>query len=201
LPAGRGEDLIVPASTTKSGRIAEAILVAAFAVVVADAVPACQGQISEPGGGGGVRQGLLAPPRTNFEQVADAMQPHCGTLDCHGQVGRNMRLYGGRGLRLAPGANPLDGDTTQAEYDATFWSVVGLEPETMTVVIEDKGANPERLSLIRKARGHERHKGGTLMNVGDPLDQCLTAWLAGVVIEAPCRVAATYAAPGTVAAP
>ena len=187
--------------TTRSGRFARATLVPAIAVVLASATPACQGQISDPGGWGGVRQELLAPPRTNFEQVADAMQPHCGTLDCHGQVGRNMRLYGGRGLRLAPGTNPLDGDTTPAEYDATFWSVVGLEPETMTAVLEDKGANPERLSLIRKARGHERHKGGTLMNMGDPLDQCLTSWLSGAVLAAPCQVAAMYAAPGMVAAP
>jgi hypothetical protein len=43
---------------------------------------------------------LSAPPREGFESVADAMQPSCGTLDCHGQPGRNLRLYGGRGLRL-----------------------------------------------------------------------------------------------------
>jgi hypothetical protein len=188
-------------TSTKSGRIAGATLLGALAATVVGAFPACEGQISEPGGGGVVRQELLAPPRANFERVADAMQPHCGTLDCHGQAGRNMRLFGGRGLRLSPGANPLDGDTTPAEYDATFWSVVGLEPETMTAVLEDKGADPERLSLIRKARGHERHKGGTLMNAGDPLDQCLTSWLAGALTEGPCQVAAMYAAPGTVAAP
>jgi hypothetical protein len=112
-----------------------------------------------------------------------------------------MRLFGSRGLRLAADANPLDGNTTSAEYDATFWSVTGLEPETLTAVVQDKGADPERLSLIRKARGHERHKGGTLMSSGDPLDQCLVSWLAGAVVQGPCKVAAKYAAPGTVAAP
>ena len=176
-------------------RVSGAILLVGWALAVA-ILSACEGQISDIGGGGGLQVELLAPPRTNFESVADAMQPHCGTLDCHGQAGRNMRLFGSRGLRLAPDATPLDGDTTPAEYDATFWSVVGLEPETMTAVVADMGADPERLSLIRKARGHERHKGGTLMTAGDSLDQCLTSWLAGVVLTSPCQVAAMYAAPG-----
>jgi hypothetical protein len=185
---------------TKRGGVAGAPLLVGLSFAVVAALPACEGQIGDLGVGGGVSFELLAPTRTNFERVADAMQPHCGTLDCHGQAGRNMRLFGGRGLRLSPGGNPLDGDTTPAEYDATFWSVVGLEPETLTAVLEDKGADPERLSLIRKARGHERHKGGTLMNAGDALDRCLISWLAGAVTEAPCQAAAMYEAPGAAAA-
>jgi hypothetical protein len=185
----------------KAGRVLATALLGALAVTAGGALSACEGQISEPGGVGGLRRELLAPPRANFELIADAMQPHCGTLDCHGEAGRNMRLFGARGLRLEAGANPLDGDTTPAEYDATFWSVVGLEPEAMTAVLADKGADPERLSLIRKARGHERHKGGTLMTAGDVLDQCLISWLAGAVAEAPCRTAAKYAAPGADAVP
>jgi len=191
--------LTEPSSTRRRG-IAGTTLLAGLSFVVV-AAPACVGQIGDVGGGSDVQLELLAPTRTGFERVADAMQPHCGTLDCHGQAGRNMRLFGGRGLRLAPGSNPLDGDTTPAEYDATFWSVVGLEPETLTAVLQDKGADPERLSLIRKARGHERHKGGTLMTTGDALDRCLTSWLAGVVDQTACQAAAMYAAPGTVAAP
>jgi hypothetical protein len=160
---------------------------------------ACQGQIGELGSP--VRVELLAPRRMGFESVADAMQPHCGTLDCHGQVGRNMRLFGSRGLRLLADANPADEATTPPEYDASFWSVVGLEPELMTLVIQEGGAEPERLSLIRKARGHEKHKGGTLMVAGDDLDSCLISWLTGPVPEARCRVAAMYGAPGTMATP
>jgi hypothetical protein len=157
---------------------------------------ACQGQIGDLGGVGGIRVELLAPRRIGFESVADAMQPHCGTLDCHGEPGRNMRLFGSRGLRLLATANPADDATTPAEYDATFWSVVGLEPEILTEVIQDNGADPERLSLIRKARGHERHKGGTLMMAGDDLDSCLMSWLTGVVTEARCRVASMFGPPG-----
>jgi len=190
---------MMPASTKRRGVAGTTLLVGLSLAIVAS--PACEGQIGEVGGNSPVQLELLAPTRTDFERVADAMQPHCGTLDCHGEAGRNLRLFGGRGLRLAPGGNPLDGDTTPAEYDATFWSVVGLEPETLTAVLQDKGDDPERLSLIRKARGHERHKGGTLMVAGDALDRCLTSWLAGAVDQPPCQTAAMYAAPGTVAAP
>jgi hypothetical protein len=190
--------MMVPPPTKRRGVAGTTLLVGLASAVAASA---CVGQIGDVGGSSGVQLQLLAPTRTGFEQVADAMQPHCGTLDCHGQAGRNMRLFGSRGLRLAPDGNPLDGDTTTAEYDATFWSVVGLEPETLTAVLQDKGADPERLSLIRKARGHERHKGGTLMAAGDPLDRCLISWLAGAIDQAACLTAAMYAAPGTVAAP
>jgi hypothetical protein len=172
-----------------------AVVVALVGLAASSGV-ACRGQFSELGAGGAIDPELLAPQRSSFEPVADAMQPHCGTLDCHGQIGRNMRLFGARGLRLRTGANPADDATTPAEYDATFWSVVGLEPEALTEVLADGGAWPERLSLIRKARGHERHKGNTLMSPGDDLDTCLTSWLAGPVAAARCRVAASVGAPG-----
>jgi hypothetical protein len=166
-----------------------------LAIVAVICGAACRGQISDPAAGSAIDPELLAPQRSSFEPVADAMQPHCGTLDCHGQIGRNMRLFGARGLRLQAGANPADDATTLAEYDASFWSVVGLEPEALTEVLEDAGAAPERLSLIRKARGHERHKGNTLMKPGDDLDTCLISWLAGPVATARCRSAATVGAP------
>jgi hypothetical protein len=75
------------------------ILLIGFSVTFS-AFPGCDGQIGALGGVSGVHVELLAPTRNNFEQVADAMQPHCGTLDCHGEAGRNMRLFGSRGLRL-----------------------------------------------------------------------------------------------------
>ena len=133
---------------------------------------------------------LATPTRAGFKGVADALQPTCGTLDCHGQVGRNLRLYGERGLRLAPLDTSGEGATTDAEYEATYLSVTGLEPEIMSLVIEDKGARPDRLSLIRKARGDERHKGGSLMHAGDDLDRCLLSWLAGVVAAGNCQAVA-----------
>ena len=128
--------------------------------------------------------------------LADAMQPACGTLDCHGQVGRNMRLYGGRGLRLDPAANPADGETTIAEYNATYLSVVGLEPEALAAVLADGGRRPERLTLIRKGRGTEKHKGGQQMIAGDPLDACITSWLRGAIDQAACKLVSDATRPG-----
>ena len=122
---------------------------------------------------------LVIPSRVSFVRVSDAMQLHCGTLDCHGQVGRNLRLYGHYGLRLASGGNPLDPPTTTSEeYDASFWSVIGLEPEIMSRVAE-KLIGPESRALVRKPRGVEMHKGGQLMTANDALDRCIVGWLTG----------------------
>jgi hypothetical protein len=139
---------------------------------------------------------LLAPTRAGFETVANAMQPRCGTLDCHGQIGRNLRLFGSRGLRLLAKDNPADNVTSVEEYDATYWSVIALEPEIITQVVRDGGQRPERLTLIRKARGVDEHKGGTLMKPGDDLDNCLLIWLAGNVADSFCRKAAAFTRPG-----
>ncbi len=133
--------------------------------------------------------GLALPSRAAFEPVADALQDTCGTLDCHGQSGRNLRLFGGRGLRLAAMDNSSDGATTDAEYEASYWSVVGLEPEIMSAVVRDRGSSPERLLMIAKARGTEKHKGGILMKPGDSLDVCLRKWLSGRTDEAVCMAA------------
>jgi hypothetical protein len=146
-------------------------------------------------GGGPVGSGLAAPPRLGFENVADAMQPSCGTLDCHGQQDRNLRLVGARGLRLAPTAVPGEGQTDAAEYEADYWSIVALEPETLAAVVADKGRRPERLILIRKARGSTRHKGGQLMQPGDDLDQCLVEWLKGNIAQDACANASRLSAP------
>jgi hypothetical protein len=122
---------------------------------------------------------MVAPPRAGFEPVADALVATCGTLDCHGQTGRNLRLFGGHGLRLAKSDDPGGRATTAAEYQASYWSTVGLEPEILDQVVRDGGKGPERLMMVRKARGEVKHKGGTLMQANDQLDRCLQLWLAG----------------------
>jgi len=132
---------------------------------------------------------LSAPPREGFEHVADAMQPSCGTLDCHGQRDRNLRLYGGRGLRLDPADDSSDGTTEPPEYEANYWSVIALEPELLATVTKEGGQNPERLILIRKGRGTTRHKGGALMRPNDDLDQCIVEWLKGNILVDRCFAA------------
>ena len=128
---------------------------------------------------------LSVPSRADFPLVGDAMQLSCGTLDCHGQVGRNMRLYGRYGLRLDPTYDPLTQETSDAEYDASYASIVGLEPEAMSSVVQHQ-AGPEALTMVRKARGVEAHKGGQLDTAGDPLDNCMVDWLVGAFNAAAC---------------
>jgi hypothetical protein len=129
----------------------------------------------------------LVPERASFAPVAQVLVRHCGTLDCHGEVHRNLRIYGNEGLRWASTARPLmPACTTADEVEQDYASVVGLEPEVMSAVVADGGERPERLTLIRKARGTEHHKGGGLFQTGDDADTCLTSWLASETDTAAC---------------
>ena len=90
-------------------------------------------------------------------------------------------------MRLAVGDVPGGAPTTTAEEDATYESVVQLEPALMRAVVTEHGQSPERLTLIRKPRGLEKHTGGTIVNIGDARDRCLTSWLSGATDDVACR--------------
>jgi hypothetical protein len=130
--------------------------------------------------------GISAPPYSDqsFSSVGDYLGNRCGTLDCHGQTSRNFRVWSCEGMRLEPDASPVTclDPTTEAEYQATYRSLVGLEPQVMSTVFAgcspygaDGGAyppgascHPELLTFIRKARGTEAHKGGQLICIQEP---------------------------------
>ena len=153
-----------------------------FAVVVGMAAsPGCasveQGRVT-----------LASADAGQFSMVSDALAPHCATLDCHGQVGRNLRLYWSRGLRVSPDDRPGEGDTTPDEYQQNYRSVRALEPYKLDAV--RKGSAPaESLLIVRKARGIEDHKGGAPLLAGSDPDRCLVSWLKGTVDEAACKSA------------
>jgi hypothetical protein len=134
---------------------------------------------------------IVAPDLGSFTPVSTFLNHRCGSLDCHGQWGRNLRLLGHEGLRLDPADVPGGSATTTAEIGANYESVVGLEPELMRVVVEEGGAHPERLTLVRKGRGTEHHKGGALVTTGDAQDRCMTSWLAGALEQTACTAALT----------
>jgi hypothetical protein len=146
------------------------------------------------------RIGIEAPngSEAEFGIVGDYLDHRCGSLDCHGQVGRNLRIWGCEGMRLDPHAVPIcsvpqgGSATTPAEHQATYRSLVGLEPTVMSQVVADHGAHPELLTFVRKARGLEAHKGGTLITPGDPQDVCITSWLAGQTDQTACANALGY---------
>jgi hypothetical protein len=140
------------------------------------------------------RIGIAEPDRTQFDPVGSYLDHRCGSLDCHGSPQRNLVLWGCEGLRLdpkdVPGCARMGGkDTTEPEFDASFRSLVGLEPTVMNQVIAGKGQHPELLTFVRKARGEEAHKGGALIIPGDAQDTCIVSWLAGATDTASCTQA------------
>jgi hypothetical protein len=159
--------------------------IAAVAVLVGGVALACSTAPSD------ARFVATLPDETSFAPVALMLIQACGTLDCHGTVGRNLRLYGNTGLRLRPGDVPTAlTATTNDEIEQDYMSVVGLEPEAMSAVVASGGADPERLTLVRKARGTEAHKGGAPFLSPDDKegvrDECLTSWLSGKTDPSPC---------------
>jgi len=145
-------------------------------VVAACALPASDARFSE-----------RLPDRDTFPEVAQVLVRHCGTLDCHGTRARNLRLYGNEGLRWAATDQPLSPPCTTAdEIEQDYISVVGLEPEVMSEVVTVDGADPERLTLVRKALELEHHKGGAALHAGDDADRCLRSWLAMQTDQAAC---------------
>jgi hypothetical protein len=148
--------------------------------------------------GEGEEEMVPCPDKDVFTlHVSPYIERRCGMLDCHGTPMRNMRIYGQLGLRHP---NEPDGKknvaggaaTTQTELDANFAAVCNLEPEAMQGVLETFGASAEKLLLVTKARGAERHKGGTVVNENDEGDRCILNWLKrrGEMVVAPDCAAA-----------
>jgi hypothetical protein len=137
------------------------------------------------------------PDQESFPPVAQLLVVRCGSLDCHGTPGRNLRLYGSAGLRWSPSDRPLVPlCDTQDEIAQDYESVVGLEPATMSAVVAAGGADPQQLTMVRKARGTESHKGGQIWSQGDASDTCLTSWLGGDTDAAACASAMSGVLPG-----
>jgi len=141
---------------------------------------------------GGVRAtNILAPDQNDFVNVSPVFERRCGTLDCHGQVGRPLRIYSGLGLRLPNDAGNLPGTTatTPDEITTNYRSVIGLEPEEMTRVIA--GEDPPRsLLILKKPLLLEAHKGGpAFAPSGDPGETCITTWIQGQADKNACNQA------------
>jgi hypothetical protein len=166
------------------------------------------------------RIGVAAPDRASFQpttaardcftdpttgktnpngSVGDVLARRCGSLDCHGQPGRNFQVFHVWGMRLAPnavaggaiadGGDPKSFKTSDAEYDATYRSLVALEPALMSQIVAQQGHGVEALTFVRKATGTEEHKGGAVITPGDDQDVCIRTWLAGSTDTGACTQA------------
>lgn len=118
------------------------------------------------------------------ESVSAFMERRCGTLDCHGQSTRPMRLYGKFGLRAPQESNVAGGKaTTPLEIEANYGAACSLEPEKMAQAVTDVGQSAEKLLILQKARGTEGHKGGAVVKQGTSGDECIAGWLRGDPLE------------------
>jgi len=142
-----------------------------------------------------------------FKPVSAVLERRCGNQDCHGSPFRALKIYGKFGFRRPevmgtpnipkeqfpfyyPGGIP----TTDAEIADNYDSVVSLEPLLMSEVWtqQDRATaelpcpytadnnpkmTPDCLTLVRKPRREEKHKGGTIWKTGSPADRCLVGWI------------------------
>jgi hypothetical protein len=142
----------------------------------------------------GSAQPFCAPfePVDDFRLVNNMLERRCGTLDCHGDASRPFIVFGQNAYRRPGGQNldppegPTDVDqyypggeaaTTEFELRGTYESICGLEPEKMDQVVKGEQP-PEHLTLIRKPRLEEKHKGGRIWGTGTREgDACVISWL------------------------
>lgn len=148
-------------------------------VVIASFVLACTGMGAWACVGEGEDEATPCPDHDVFiTHVSPYIERRCGMLDCHGQPTRNMRIYSSLGLRHPSEMNFTGvGTTTPLELESNFAAVCNLEPELMQDVFDEFGASAEKLLLVTKARGLERHKGGKVVNAQDEGDRCILNWL------------------------
>jgi hypothetical protein len=176
----------------RAGRCAAAVVVgAALCGLVSSSVSTTTGCSSSDTS---ARVDAVGPDRAQFDAVAPMLVRRCGSIDCHGSPYRNMRFYGYGGTRLrdpsAGGSTPeVPARSTATEIEATYQAVIGLEPEVMRDVVKAGGAGPERLTIVRKARNDEDHKGQQRIKHGDDADRCLLTWLSSSVDVAACNAA------------
>ena len=135
------------------------------------------------------------PDKAQFidQGVSTFMEKRCGSLDCHGQVGRPLRLYSANGLRKNLVKGVRDTRATQPdELLENYYATVGLEPEDISLARVSNGTYTDFL-LLKKPLGIEgrgvRHKGGPVLRVTDPGFECLVSWIEGTANKAKCEEA------------
>lgn len=124
---------------------------------------------------------LRTPSRSEFSAVSSVLELRCGGLDCHGAPARSLRIFGVYGLRLDGRDAPGGRDTTPDEVEATYQSLVTIDPERLSRVSADAGRGAESWLPLSKGRGREAHEGGSRLAAGSAADQCIVSWLSGSV--------------------
>ncbi len=119
--------------------------------------------------------------------VAPVFERRCGSIDCHGNPYRAMRIYGQNGIRLPNDAGLAAGSgaTTPEEVAATYDSIISVEPEQMILVASHQ-ADPYSLLILKKPLQIEAHKGGPALFKGDDSETCISSWVSGKTNTTAC---------------
>jgi hypothetical protein len=153
----------------------------AFVVALVSVTLAASFACSGPDKGELDRASSLRAQATTFRTagVGTVFERRCGSLDCHGSITRNMRIYSSRGLRLPneAGLGPGQGDTTLEESTANFNSIMLLEPERTNEVLRGEQPPDVAMLVLKKPLGRESHKGGEAIRPGDDAQRCIITWL------------------------
>jgi hypothetical protein len=165
-------------------------LAVALASVLLASVVACSGPKD------GQTVVLATPDSATFPPVSDALEVRCGTLDCHGSIYRNLRMYGIYGVRADSKAVTGVGATTEDEYQRNYASLISIAPEALSAIVTAHGAGFEHWIVITKGTNAENHKGGERMKKGDPAYNCLSSWVLGALDMNACTDAAGIMPPG-----
>jgi hypothetical protein len=167
--------------TRTQSRLARAVGAALFASVAALAALA-SASCTVDAKATFVRKAALTGKRANSvdfqNNVSVVFEKRCGTLDCHGTIARNLRIYSSGGLRIPneAGITPGGGATTLEEINANYESLLNLEPEQTNEVLFDN-ADPHTLLILKKPLQLEHHKGGPAITRGDDAETCILSWL------------------------
>jgi len=133
--------------------------------------------------------------RAQYEAlVQPVVERRCGSLDCHGKLPRGLRVYGMNSLRLPNDAGLVVaiGKTTSEEAQATYASIVGLEPEKTSAFAARSPRRSEdayALTFLSKPLERERHRGGISLRKGEPAEVCIRSWLIGLTDAEACASA------------
>lgn len=153
------------------------------------------GCASTPDDSGAPSLAVTGLDRAQYEAlVQPVVERRCGSLDCHGKLARGLRVYGVNSLRLPNGAGLVVavGKTTSEEAQATYASMVGLEPEkTSAFAAKSPRTSDEAYGLVilSKPLERERHRGGTALRKGEPAEVCIRSWLIGAADAPACAAA------------
>ncbi|MCP4444286.1 MAG: hypothetical protein GY811_02935 [Myxococcales bacterium] len=111
----------------------------------------------------------------------------CSSLDCHGDMGRTLRIYSYRGLRLQDALR--EEGLSPNELGENLLSIAAFDSLGGPV-----GENQILLKALAVSAGGMAHEGGAVwQSTSEPGYRCLAAWLAQESADANAQAACTEA--------